>query len=280
MNFPKRIIDFILFGNIYVALGAVCLVQSSVIQLGLPHNLPYSFLVFFATLFVYNFQRIFYKTIQNSNRVSVRRMWISNNPLTLKILAGIGFLGVVVTFFFNSYKLLIYLLPLLALSVIYFAPVIKLRKNPWLKLFTLVLVWTIVTAVIPILLNNTISTDSLLHIFIRFWFMVAICIPFDIRDLDLDRADGVVTVPQLVGENKAKWIAFACMLIYGILIIPEYFRGIINIKIFAALLISALFNTLIVLMSNSKRSEYFYVAGIDGTMLLQGILLIAAHYLL
>lgn len=281
MSFLKRIFDFILFGNIYVALGTVCLIQSSIIQLQLTGNLfPYSALSFFATLFVYNFQRIFYKPPQ-PEYTSVRRIWISKNQLLIKILAAVGFIGTIVTLFFTGYKILIYLFPPFALSVLYFAPFILLRKNPWLKLLTLAAVWTMVTAVIPLLLNLTpiAVSSSLLHISTRFWFMVAICIPFDIRDLHIDQRDAVITIPLLTGENKARWIAFGCMLIYGFFIILEYILEMIHIKIFTALIFSALINTIIVLISDTRRSEYFYVAGIDGTMLLQGILLMVAYYL-
>lgn len=278
MHFIKRIYDFILFGNIYIALGTVCLIQSSVIQLGFTDNLPnYTLLAFFATLFVYNFQRIFYKTSQKSSQTSIRRAWIARNQKALRTLASIGFTGVAITFFLNDFSLLKYLSPLLLLCLLYFIPFIKLRQNPWLKLLTLVSVWTIVTSVVPLILSNSeFNSNSLLHIAVRFWFMLAICIPFDIRDLHIDKADSVVTIPHLVGENKARWIAFSCMIIYGILIIPEYTLGMIDGKIFTALMLSALINTLIVLMSSTKRSEYFYVAGIDGTMLLQGVLLIIA----
>jgi 4-hydroxybenzoate polyprenyltransferase len=282
LNSFKRFIDFILFGNIYVAVGAFCLVQSSVIQLQFTdHLLSYSLLVFFATLFVYNFQRIFYKSPSENNPGSIRRNWIFNNKTSIKLLSLIGFIGVSITFFFNDHKILLYLSPLLILSLIYFLPFIKLRKNPWLKLLTLVVVWTIVTAVVPILLTGIehFTKNDLLHILVRFCFMMAICIPFDIRDLEIDKADSVSTLPLMLSENIARWLAFGFMLLYIFLIIPEYHLEMINIKVFLALLLSAIINAIVVLMSNSKRSEYFYVAGIDGTMILQGVLVMGVYYL-
>lgn len=281
MNSLKRFFDFILFGNIYVALGAVCLVQSSIIQLQITNHLvSYSLLAFFATLFVYNFQRVFYKSPSDTNLNSIRRKWIFKNRTTIKLLTLIGFSGVAVTFFYNDYKILFYLSPLLVLSLLYFLPFVKLRKNPWLKLLTLVLVWTFVTAVVPILIDTEpFSKNNLLHIFVRFCFMMAICIPFDIRDLKIDKADSISTIPQILSENIARWLAFGFMLFYIILIISEYTIGILSLKIFIALMLSAVINAVLVLMSNSKRSEYFYVAGIDGTMILQGVLLMSVYYL-
>lgn len=276
MKFLKQFSDLILFGNIYVALGASCLVQSTLIQIGANSRLiEYSILAFFSTLFVYNLQRIFYKPQQDKSLHSIRRKWIFENQIAIKTLALIGFSGVCVSFFFNDFKILFYLSPLLILSIAYFLPSIKLRKSPWFKLLTLVIVWTLVTAVVPILLDSSavFTTHHLLHTAVRFTFMLAICIPFDVRDLLVDAADNVSTIPHLMGETKTRWFANTCMFIYILLIILEFISGMFNLNIFAALIISALINAVIVFWSNSKRSEYFYVAGIDGTMILQGVLL-------
>lgn len=275
----KKSIDFILFGNVFVALGAFFLVYSSVIQLQLAHHLHYAVLVFFATLFVYNLQRIFYKKQNAIPFQSVRRNWIAENQGAVKLLAFIGFLGVSVLFFYNDTKIIFYLSPLLLLSLFYFLPFIKLRKKAWLKLIVLSLVWTIVTSVVPILLNGegVIEKNQVLHIATRFCFMIAICIPFDIRDLQVDKSESISTLPILYGEKKTRAIAIVFMLLYIFLIFLEFFSGMFEIKIFVALLISAIINTVLVFMTNSKRNEYFYTAALDGTMVVQGGLLILAN---
>src|ERR1700741_4240224 len=245
--FPVRYflfpINLILFGNMYVALAAVCLIQSTNIQL--QHKDPlaaYSSLVFFATLFIYNFQRFFYKPQQDIHLNSIRRQWIFKNQTLLKLLCIIGFTGVCATFFFNDFKIVFYLSPLLLLSLAYFSPFIKLRKSPLFKLFTLVIVWTMVTAVVPVLLGETdlFTKNNLLHIGIRFCFMMAICIPFDIRDLQVDVTENVSTLPHVIGEKNAIRLALGFMLIYMALIIFEYSMAMLNVKIFIALMVPAL----------------------------------------
>ncbi len=283
VSYLQFAINFILFGNTYVALGAACLVQSTCIQLQTASYLPeYSVLVFFATLFIYNLQRFFYTPQQDRSLNSIRRKWIFENIKIIKWLTIIGFIGVLASFFYNNFRIVFYLSPLLLLSVAYFIPAIKLRKSPFFKLFTLVIVWTMVTAVLPLLLSDLdpFSKKNLLLILLRFCFMMAICIPFDIRDMQVDAADNVATLPQLIGEKNTKRLAVTFMLLYIILIIPEYTLGIINTKIALALLLSAVVNLIIVAMSSSKRGEYFYIAAIDGTMILQGLMLIIAEIFL
>lgn len=273
MNFFKRFFDFILFSNIYVALGAVCLVAGSSIQLKQSHlPLNYLLLIFFATLFVYNFQRIFYKRPENIEHPSVRRIWIAKNIVILKILAGIGLGGSILLFFFNDFHVIYFLLPLLLLALFYFMPTIKFRKNPVLKLATLVTVWTIATSLTPAILQGYPTKIAIfIHTAARFWFMMAICIPFDIRDMEQDKKENVVTIALILGENKSRWLALFCMLIYSIFIIIEFISGVINLKLLNALILATIINSILILMSSTKRNEYFYVAGLDGTMILQGV---------
>jgi len=279
--FFRRLFDFILFSNLYVAIGAACLIQSTIIQRGnTNHLLSYSLLAFFATLFIYNLQRIFYSPQKDNSLLSIRRKWIFKNQFSIKLLCIIGFIGVAITFFFNDYKIIFYLSPLLLLSVAYFLPFIKLRKNTWFKLLTLVIVWTMVTAVVPILLNDTnpFSENNILHVAVRFTFMISICIPFDIRDMEIDKKENIFTLSQKLGENKTRWIAFGFMLFYTLLIVTEFSLHMFSMKIFIALILTAIVNAIIVLMSSSKRSEYFYTALLDGTMILQGGALIGVYY--
>jgi 4-hydroxybenzoate polyprenyltransferase len=262
-------------------LGTAFLIQSSIVQLGSSNHLvPYSLLSFFATLFIYNFQRIFYQPKPDISLHSIRRKWIFKNQLIIKTLSFAGFMGVAIVFFHNDFKIIFYLSPLLILSIAYFIPFVRLRKSPWFKLLTLVIVWTVVTAVVPILLSQeAFDAEDILHVIVRFSFMMAICIPFDIRDLEIDKADNISTLPQLLGENKTRQLAVVFMFIYILLIILEYCLNMFGWKIFVALLVSAIINAVLVFSSSSKRSEYFFVAGLDGTMILQGVLLLFAEYL-
>lgn len=277
------IIQLILFGNVFIAIGAVCLVQSTGVQLNFDTHLPaYSALVFFATLFIYNLQRVFYKPQQDTSLVSVRRKWIFENQTLVKALTFIGFTGVLISFFFMDAHVFLPLLIMFVFSLAYFIPAVKLRKHPLFKLLTLVVVWVMVTAVLPILLSGRelFTQHNFIHVLLRFCFITAIAIPFDIRDLKIDAADNVYTLSRIIGENKAKWLAFGLMLLYIVLVLFGYELGVTGQKVFFALIVSATINALLVLMGgSSKRSEYFYLVLVDGTMIVQGAALLTAQWL-
>lgn len=189
-------------------------------------------------------------------------------------------MGVGITFFFNDYKIMFYLSPLLLLSLAYFIPRIKLRKSAGFKLFTLATVWVLTTAMVPLLLAHApVDFKFILHLSTRFCFMLAICIPFDIRDVGIDAAENVNTLPLQLGEKQTRNLALVFTLVYVFLLAIEYLKQIITFPHLFALLIAAAATFLLVLFSSSKRSEYYYVAGIDGTMILQGVLLAFVSFL-
>ncbi|MBL7882734.1 MAG: hypothetical protein JNL69_01595 [Bacteroidia bacterium] len=273
MKTIKQLINFILFSNIYVALGAFFLCISSAIELNLNNNYSYTVLCFFSTLFIYNTQRIFYKKNDYTIPQSIRRKWISENRFIVLLLITLSFIGIIVSLFFVSKLIFIYFIPVFLLSVAYFFPTIELRKNAFLKQLILVFVWTVTTAVFPMILYKTshIKEIDLLFFISRFCFMAAICLPFDIRDLTIDATDKTLTIPQLIGERKTKIIAGIFALIYLTIELILYQNEFISFSTCSIHFITALIVLGLLLLKS--KNEYVYTLGLDGTMILNGLLL-------
>ncbi len=270
----KKFFDFLLFGNFVVSLGCASLTYSTIIQLKLKQEFSYVLLTFFSTLFIYNIQRVFYKTSKNNSLNSVRRDWIFNNQFSVKLLSIIGIIGIAITLFINKFEVIFYLLPLSVLSLAYFVPILNFRKNALLKLFTLVLVWTLATSLIPILLDQTkFSTIHIVHILSRFCFMMAICLPFDLRDIEIDQSQAIKTIPHFIGEKRTKTLSIIFILIYGLLNFLLYRFFNFDFNTFLCLESTFAISLSLLLFSNSKRSEYYFVGTIDGLMILEGLLL-------
>ena len=70
----------------------------------------------------------------------------------------------------------------------------------------------------------------------RLCFVFAITIPFDIRDLKYDSLQ-LKTIPTIFGEEKARYIAYATLGIYELLIIVQFIFGeIMGVRALIALL--------------------------------------------
>lgn len=269
MNYIKRFIDFLLFGNIYIALGAFLLSQCTIIELHLNAPFSYSILVFFSTLFIYNLQRIFYKTPINSEPISVRRKWIFENQKTIIALTVIGLIGTSVSLFYCDTKVILYLSPLGILSIGYFFPSVQLRKFALLKIFILVSVWTATCYIVPILLSaNTYTSLYSFYTLSGFCFMVAICLPFDNRDIQIDKKENTLTFSILIGPSNVNISAFVFAITSFLLILFCDF----SITILSVNLIVFLSCIFFILKNNKPRNEYYYIAGIDGILILKGIL--------
>lgn len=269
MNYIKRFIDFLLFGNIYIALGAFLLSQSTIFELKLKLPISYSILVFFSTLFIYNIQRLFYKTGIYSTPISIRRKWISKHQKIIIGLTIIGLIGTCISLFYCDTRVITILSPLGLLSVGYFFPAIQLRKFALLKIFILVSVWTVTCYLAPILLsNNAFSIKNLAYIISGFSFMTAICLPFDNRDIEIDKKENIQTFSVLYGTQRVNQVAFIFSLLYFTLLFISEVDSIvltINLIVFSVC-------SVFILKNNNPRNEYYYIAGIDGILILKGIL--------
>jgi 4-hydroxybenzoate polyprenyltransferase len=102
---------------------------------------------------------------------------------------------------------------------------------------------------------------------------MAICIPFDIRDIKIDIAENITTIPQLLGELKTRRLALFFVFMTILTIVFEHHLNFIHTPQFIALLISTTISGAIIFMSSVKRGEFFYIVLLDGTMILQGVLM-------
>ena len=102
---------------------------------------------------------------------------------------------------------------------------VSLRELPRAKIFLIALVWSIVSVALITLENESFySLDTLLLFISRFSFVLAITIPFDIRDLKYDDLS-LKTIPQIYGEKKAKMIAVYCLAFFELISICHFFVG-------------------------------------------------------
>jgi hypothetical protein len=152
---------------------------------------------------------------------------------------------------------------------------IRMREVPGLKIFFIALVWTIVTEGFPNLLAH--KEWVILPFLERFLFVLAITIPFDIRDLKLD-GEEIHTIPQFLGIKRAKSLGIICIVISElILVYRTFFLGEINL--FGCLAIYLCYEVAIVLIyfSREEMSEWYTSLGVEGVSILMGLLFLISQ---
>jgi len=267
--------------NIFISLAAVSLTIETQLQLGMkPQWHPYLFIIFFATLFEYNLHR-FITILTNKEALnSDKHKWVRENLTGFYVLVFVSIAGLISVIFMAKKEVVIALAPIAAITLFYSIPVFgnknhifRLRDIPYLKIFLIAFVWSSSTILLPMIQVNErfLNAHVIAMLVERFFFVFAIAIPFDIRDMEADKKTGLKTFPMLLNEDRSFLISNVSLFLFFLISTFHYLKH--NERfIILALGVSAA-STFLFLNGKKIRSLPNYHYGIlDGTLLLQGIL--------
>ena len=242
-----------------------------------------TYFVFFATLFLYAIHRIVglvkVKPFLEKYRYSI----IYHFRNHIKVYAFLGGLGALVCFFYLSFANQLLLVIPAILSLGYVLPFVKgdkrLRDFDYIKIFLVAIVWGVITVLMPLLERTTDLTLS--HFLIlseRMFFIFAITLPFDIRDLKIDAHIDVKTIPSMIGIDKTKKLALLCLILVIVFAGMNLYLGTYQVPFLIAISLSCFSTLLFVNYSDQTDADYFFTGLMDGTMILQFLLVLLAYY--
>lgn len=235
--------------------------------------------VFFATLFTYNFQRLVRLDVQGE--LSHRQQWLQANKKWLWLMTIVSAIAAVYFSLSLSFDSLRLLLPLGVIALMYPLPLIpfkgkllRLREIPGIKIFLIALVWALVTVGILVEEHQLVWTTDVWLLFLhRLFFVFAITIPFDIRDLKYDSLQ-LKTIPTVLGEEKARYVAYAALAVYELLVIAQFIFGeTLSWQVLIALLSTSAVTAYLLYKSKSDSSEYHFSFWVEGASVLMYIFL-------
>ena len=112
----------------------------------------------------------------------------------------------------------------------------------------------------------------------RLFFVFAITIPFDIRDLKYDHLQ-LKTIPTVFGEEKARYISYAALGVYELLVIVQFiFWDIISVHELVALLCTSAVTAYLLVKSTSHPGEYYFAFWVEGASVLMCLFLMTALF--
>ncbi len=284
LNKLKQLFDEFIFGNFFIAFCALALVYSTCILNNLNLYLtPYAVFVFFSTYLFYNFHTYSFQLIFSSLKAfkkSINAIKIS----TFRLLTnGLALLICTYQLFFFKESIFIFLLPCAIVTFAYSIPVIgknnkkKFRDYYLLKLPLLSFVWAFSTVIIPLAEQNIdlLSPFVVKQMLCRFLFMFALCVPFEIRDMEIDKLYKVKTFPIVLGRS----FTIKTGIIFLLLEILLHHSMDLSSKIIVALDLSSVIAITWIIILKKQRGEYFYKLFVDGTMVIRFIFLYLAFTL-
>lgn len=287
LKYLLKFFDFLIYGNFFIAL---CAAAQAYQTLYLRHysvdGNPHIIFIFAATFFLYNIHKAitFYlkKDILQSP-TSVKRTEhrfqkakAFETPISiLTFTAGMVSVETYLRFYIDTQWLVA---SIGTLCMMYVLPIFnrkRLRDVSYLKIFVIAGVWAFVTVTFPLkaFAKEWYSCDTFM-IVEKIFFILAITIPFDIRDMAFDATTGVKTIPLSIGQQKSKWLAYSLLTLSFITALFIYMMSVYTFNTLIAIGISLAISAFVIHQTNNKRGDYFYYFLVDGLLLLQTALVL------
>jgi hypothetical protein len=189
----------------------------------------------------------------------------------IQIFSFICFLALCYYAFHLNAKTLIWISGFGAITFLYAIPFLpkhffldkqhNLRSISGLKIYVIALVWSGVTVYLPLLNNHyQIDADVVITSLQRALFIIALMLPFEIRDMKYDSLK-LATIPQQIGIRKTKIIGALILFIFFFL---EYFKNEINSSNVLVLLIVTFVTMVLVVFSTSNQGKYYSSFWVEG----------------
>ena len=262
--------DFFLFTYIFTACCAtsLCMATERLVNGEDPKILnPLHLLVFGSTLLVYNLPIII-------NGKGNERFYSNRG-----ILFFVGTIITMASFFLLPQRIIIAAMLLGVFSFAYSLPILplkgkrRLRDFGWLKTLDLAGVWTIATSVMPILYWQKHVANYPFEVLIRFVFIFALCILFDLRDIQLDTQHNRETLPSKMGLKNSYRMIDISMVVFLLLGAFQFMR-FHTLGRFLGMVATAAIFRYIVRHLQKKPTDRAYIWMGDGIMLFYAVLVL------
>jgi 4-hydroxybenzoate polyprenyltransferase len=266
---------FFIYSNLFIAVCAVLMVsQSYQLLLHTSPDLYFLAFVFFSTICSYSFHwHLSTATVLSSPRIE----WQQRNQSVHIILFITGLIGAAI-FFLYLIKYWPWLLLSAFITFLYSAPKIPdrrfraLRKIALGKTIFLALVWTFVTTVLPVIISgHSWHDDFYFFIVSRFFMIYMICILFDYRDREDDKAKGIRSLITYLSEKGIRNLFVSSFLIFAAstigLLFYQYSLLTVSFLLIPGIITAALYN-----YARKIFSDMLYYFVLDGLMALSSLL--------
>lgn len=249
-------------------------VQTYQLLLNAPTNNSFLFFVLFSTLCSYSF----HWHLTSHSVIPSRRMdWLNTYRIAHTILFFIGLIGAGI-FFFQLLPYWHWLVFSAIVTFLYSAPKIPhplfraLRRVAYGKTIFLAFVWVYVTTILPILISEQPWKISFFYFIIsRFFLVYAICVLFDYRDREDDKAAGIRSLITYLDQSRILYLFAASLVVFAaatlLLLTTGYSVFVVLTLLLPGIITAALFK-----YSQRNFSDVFYYFVLDGLMALSPII--------
>jgi hypothetical protein len=257
----RTLLDFYIQSSMHVSLSVVALAGVTMLEFDYPMQADVLLFLFFGTVVGYNFVK--YAGVANLHHLE-RTPFLKS----IRICTAMAIVGLTYQAFQLPIIVLLYSGAFGSLTILYAFPFLKgrnLRSLKGLKIYIIAIVWAGSTVVVPLVAETAIATTHVwIEFFARFLFVIALTLPFEIRDLKYDPAE-LGTLPELIGVHKTRWLGVALLIAMFLtnLTEPELSRHEIAVGAFISV-IAILF----LWDAKTEQSKYYASFWVEGIPIL------------
>jgi len=246
----KYIFNFYIDSSIHVAIAVCGFVGVSVLEFDISISKELLGFLFFGTITGYNF-------VKYAEVAKLKHRSLNLTLRKIQIFSFFSFLALAYCLFQLPFKTLVITGGFAALTFFYAIPFLsykKLRTLVGMKIIIVALVWAGVTIIIPLVNEDVILTNSIwISFFQRMLFVLALTLPFEIRDLKYDEL-ALGTLPQRLGVKSTKTIGVILLLVISLL---EFLKPDFNWNYTISFLLICGVMAMFLIISEKDQTKYF-----------------------
>ncbi|WP_436903034.1 UbiA family prenyltransferase [Halovenus halobia] len=201
--------------NLLISLSATAVAVSTIVLADLPIEPVPLFIVFAATLFVYSFNRLT-DLAEDAQNVPNRAAFVERYGTVLLAIGGVLYLLAIAIALVTEIPAVPAMVAPLAVAVLY--SVVGVKRILLVKNLLVGLSWGAIPLGVGVYYGHLFTLDILFtSAFITAALTIA-AVVFDIKDIEGDRAEGIATVPLVVGVERTKQVAAVGSVALGLLV--------------------------------------------------------------
>lgn len=272
-NYLNTVLNVYIYSSIHIGICVAAMIFQTYYIIGIPLIIDnYILFCFFSTLLTYTLHKIVGVYHVKTPNIGIRIHLFKTFHLLFKCYA----LLILPFFLFYLFSLESRLIKLLLIpgiiSLLYVFPMDKsgrrLRDYAYIKVFLIAVVWVIITVIIPMVMNVATLPFLILTSLEKLLFMVALTLPFDIRDIYIDKTSGVKTLAADLGVKKTYKLSFILVLAAILVIVASYILGYISFHYLVIIILAYAISLIIIHFSLNKTHDFYFAGLVDGMMIL------------
>ncbi len=250
MQTLRRLFRFYINSSIHVALAVLSLALITYWELNKTPAFSLVLFLFLCTISGYNF-------VKYARVAGLHHRSLTNSLKSIQIFSGLCSIVAIYFAFMIDWKILGATVFFGLLTFLYAFPVFgkkNFRTFSGVKIFLVGIVWAGVTTIVPFLdISEEMNMDRWLTFFQRFFIVIVLTLPFEIRDLPYDKPQ-LRTLPQILGIGRTKMMGVILLLSC---IAMEYFKDELNFRHTVSLFAMCILSAIALSGSDRARSPYY-----------------------